>query len=70
LGIVGAINNVLQPALVGHEAQMSDLMIFVSTLRGLAMFGAMPTSSPKRLPIVQQRKDFGTIIRLTFATIL
>lgn len=38
--VVGAIDNVLRPALVGREAQMSDLMIFVSTLGGLAMFGA------------------------------
>ncbi|WP_299643054.1 AI-2E family transporter [uncultured Ruegeria sp.] len=38
--VVGTIDNVLRPTLVGREAQMSDLMIFVSTLGGLAVFGA------------------------------
>ncbi|MEP2532440.1 AI-2E family transporter [Shimia sp.] len=38
--VVGTIDNVLRPTLVGRDAQMSDLMIFVSTLGGLAVFGA------------------------------
>lgn len=38
--VVGTIDNFLRPTLVGKDAQMSDLMIFVSTLGGLAMFGA------------------------------
>ncbi|WP_165798928.1 AI-2E family transporter [Shimia abyssi] len=38
--VVGTIDNVLRPSLVGRDAQMSDLMIFVSTLGGLALFGA------------------------------
>lgn len=37
--VVGTIDNILRPTLVGRDAQMSDLMIFVSTLGGLAMFG-------------------------------
>ncbi|MGR3659562.1 MAG: AI-2E family transporter [Paracoccaceae bacterium] len=38
--VVGTIDNVLRPSLVGREAQMGDLMIFISTLGGLALFGA------------------------------
>lgn len=38
--VVGTIDNVLRPTLVGRDAKMSDLMIFVSTLGGLAVFGA------------------------------
>lgn len=38
--VVGTIDNILRPTLVGRDAQMSDLMIFVSTLGGLAVFGA------------------------------
>lgn len=38
--VVGTIDNVLRPTLVGRDAKMSDFMIFVSTLGGLAMFGA------------------------------
>ncbi|MDO6480126.1 AI-2E family transporter [Shimia thalassica] len=38
--VVGTIDNVLRPRLVGRDAQMSDLWIFVSTLGGLAAFGA------------------------------
>jgi predicted PurR-regulated permease PerM len=34
-------DNVLRPRLVGKEAGMHDLMVFFSTLGGLAMFGAM-----------------------------
>lgn len=38
--VVGTIDNLLRPKLVGREVQMSDLMIFISTLGGLAAFGA------------------------------
>lgn len=38
--VVGTIDNVLRPKLVGKDAAMSDLWIFVSTLGGLAAFGA------------------------------
>ncbi|WP_299923593.1 AI-2E family transporter [uncultured Pelagimonas sp.] len=39
--VVGTIDNVLRPKLVGRDAAMSDLWIFVSTLGGLALFGAV-----------------------------
>ncbi len=39
--IVGNIDNVLQPRLVGREAGMHDLLIFFSTLGGIGMFGVM-----------------------------
>ncbi len=38
--VVGSIDNVLRPWLVGKGAGMSDLWIFVSTLGGLGAFGA------------------------------
>jgi predicted PurR-regulated permease PerM len=38
---VGNIDNVLQPRLVGREAGMHDLLIFFSTLGGIALFGVM-----------------------------
>jgi len=38
--VVGAIDNVLRPTLVGGEAKMPDLVILVSTFGGLATFGA------------------------------
>ena len=34
------VDNLLRPRLVGHEARMHDLMIFFSTIGGLATFGA------------------------------
>lgn len=37
--VVGSIDNVLRPRLVGSDARMSDLMIMVSTLGGIALFG-------------------------------
>lgn len=37
--LVGLIDNFLRPRMVGYETKMSDLMILVSTLGGLALFG-------------------------------
>ncbi|MDH3520027.1 MAG: AI-2E family transporter [Myxococcales bacterium] len=39
--VVGTADNVLRPLLVGRDTQMSDLLIFVSTLGGLLSFGAI-----------------------------
>lgn len=37
--VVGSVDNLLRPRLVGSDARMSDLMILISTLGGIAMFG-------------------------------
>lgn len=37
--VVGSIDNVLRPKLVGGDTQLHELMIFFSTLGGLVMFG-------------------------------
>lgn len=37
--VIGNIDNLLRPRLVGKDAQMPDLMILFGTLGGLAMFG-------------------------------
>lgn len=39
--IVGSVDNVLRPRLVGKSTSMPDLLILVSTLGGLGMFGAL-----------------------------
>lgn len=39
--VVGSIDNVLRPKLVGNDTQLHELMIFFSTLGGLIMFGFM-----------------------------
>ena len=39
--VVGALDNVLRPMLVGKDTQMHELMIFFSTLGGIVMFGVM-----------------------------
>jgi predicted PurR-regulated permease PerM len=39
--IVGSIDNVLRPRLVGKDTKLPDLMILVSTLGGVAMFGML-----------------------------
>ena len=38
-GVVGMIDNALRPILVGRDAGMSDYMILLSTLGGIATFG-------------------------------
>jgi predicted PurR-regulated permease PerM len=39
--VVGSVDNVLRPVLVGRDTQMHELLIFFSTLGGLFLFGAM-----------------------------
>ena len=39
--VVGTLDNILRPILVGQDAKMSDLMVLISTLGGLALFGAV-----------------------------
>jgi len=39
--IVGSIDNLLRPILVGKDTQMHELMIFFGTLGGIIMFGVM-----------------------------
>lgn len=39
--IIGSVDNLLRPLLVGRDTQMHELMIFFSTLGGLLMFGVM-----------------------------
>lgn len=38
--VVSTIDNLLRPALVGRDARLHDVVILISTLGGLAMFGA------------------------------
>jgi predicted PurR-regulated permease PerM len=37
--VVGSIDNLLRPRLVGKDTEMHDLMILLSTLGGIALFG-------------------------------
>jgi predicted PurR-regulated permease PerM len=39
-GVVGTIDNFLRPVLVGRDTELPDLLILLSTLGGLALFGA------------------------------
>src|SRR5690349_8570593 len=39
--IVGSVDNILRPRLVGQDIKMHELLIFFSTLGGLMFFGAM-----------------------------
>ncbi len=38
--VIGSVDNLLRPRLVGGDTQMPDLVILVSTLGGLSVFGA------------------------------
>ena len=37
--VVGTVDNLLRPVLIGQDTQMPDLLILLSTLGGLALFG-------------------------------
>jgi len=41
IAIVGTVDNVLRPRLVGRDTKMSDLLILLSTLGGIVLFGAV-----------------------------
>lgn len=40
-GVVGTVDNVLRPTLVGKDAKMPDLLILIGTLGGLFLFGPL-----------------------------
>ena len=39
--VVGVVDNLLRPILVGKDAKMSDVLVLLSTLGGLTLFGAV-----------------------------
>jgi predicted PurR-regulated permease PerM len=39
--VIGSIDNVLRPRLVGHDTRMPDLLVLFSTLGGIAVFSAI-----------------------------
>jgi predicted PurR-regulated permease PerM len=39
--VVGSVDNFLRPLLIGRDARMSDLLILLSTLGGIVLFGAV-----------------------------
>lgn len=41
IGLISSIDNILRPVLVGRDAGMHDLMVFLTTVGGLAFFGPM-----------------------------
>ena len=41
LGVVGTVDNFLRPVLVGRDTAMPALLVLLSTLGGLALFGAL-----------------------------
>jgi predicted PurR-regulated permease PerM len=39
--VVGMVDNVIRPRVVGRDTQMPELLVFLSTLGGLSLFGAI-----------------------------
>ena len=39
IGVIGLVDNVLRPILVGKDTKMPDYVVLISTLGGMAMFG-------------------------------
>ena len=39
--IVGTVDNFIRPRVVGRDTQMPELLVFLSTLGGLSLFGAV-----------------------------
>jgi predicted PurR-regulated permease PerM len=38
-GVIGLVDNLLRPYLVGKDTRMPDYVVLISTLGGIAMFG-------------------------------
>jgi len=43
--VISSIDNILRPLLVGKDTQMHPLLIFLSTIGGIAVFGVSGLSS-------------------------
>jgi predicted PurR-regulated permease PerM len=41
VAVVGTVDNILRPRLVGKDTKMSDLLILLGTLGGILLFGAL-----------------------------
>ena len=41
VGIISTIDNLLRPKLVGRDTQIHPLLVFFSTLGGIALFGVV-----------------------------
>ena len=39
MGVISTLDNVLRPTLVGRDAGMHDLMVFLTTIGGISFFG-------------------------------
>ena len=39
VGVIAMVDNILRPILVGRDAGMHDLMVFLTTIGGLSFFG-------------------------------
>jgi predicted PurR-regulated permease PerM len=37
--VIGLVDNLLRPVLVGKDTQMPDYLVLISTLGGMALFG-------------------------------
>ena len=48
--VVGSVDNVLRPRLVGRDTKMHDLVILFSTLGGIITFGPSASSSVRSSP--------------------
>jgi predicted PurR-regulated permease PerM len=38
-GVIGVVDNVLRPVLVGRDTKMPDYLVLISTLGGISIFG-------------------------------
>lgn len=41
IAVVGMVDNIIRPRIVGRDTQMPELLVFLSTLGGLSLFGAV-----------------------------
>jgi len=39
VGVIGLVDNILRPILVGKDTKMPDYVVLISTLGGMALFG-------------------------------
>ena len=49
IGVIGLVDNVLRPILVGKDTKLPDYVILLSTLGGMALFGKVNTAVARLL---------------------
>ena len=50
VGVIGLVDNIMRPLLVGKDTRMPDYLVLISTIGGMSLFGLNGFVGPVRVP--------------------